>query len=136
MFSLGHPIPSLRASSWAALAHPSPGSSALPVHIPIFLQEYGESELTAVTVSQQAIESFALTVKEIAQMLQCFGTELAETELPEDMFSIERILALRTERYFQLKVPVPFALFFDIPVMWLFCTLSALSMHACSSLSP
>lgn len=37
-------------------------------------------------------------------MLQCFGTELAETELPEDMHSIERILALRTERYCQLKV--------------------------------
>lgn len=37
-------------------------------------------------------------------MLQSFGTELAETELPEDMYSIERILALRTEKYFQLKV--------------------------------
>lgn len=62
------------------------------------------ASLTAAPVSQQAIESFALTVKEIAQMLQCFGTELAETELPEDIFSIERILALRTERYCQLKV--------------------------------
>uniref|UniRef100_A0A8D2N2W1 MCF.2 cell line derived transforming sequence n=1 Tax=Zonotrichia albicollis TaxID=44394 RepID=A0A8D2N2W1_ZONAL len=50
-----------------------------------------------------AIESFALTVKDIAQMLQCFGTELAEAELPEDMFCIERLLALRTERYLQLK---------------------------------
>ncbi|NXU49553.1 MCF2 protein, partial [Turnix velox] len=54
-------------------------------------------------VSLQAIESFALTVKEIAQMLQSFGTELAETELPDDIFSIERILSLRTEKYFQLK---------------------------------
>uniref|UniRef100_A0A8C8SK36 MCF.2 cell line derived transforming sequence n=1 Tax=Pelusios castaneus TaxID=367368 RepID=A0A8C8SK36_9SAUR len=50
-----------------------------------------------------AIESFALTVKEIAQMLQSFGTELAETELPDDVYSIERILALRTEKYCQLK---------------------------------
>ncbi|KFQ44371.1 Proto-oncogene DBL, partial [Nestor notabilis] len=50
-----------------------------------------------------AIESFALTVKEIAQLLQSFGTELAETELPDDMYSIERILALRTEKYYQLK---------------------------------
>ncbi|NXN83239.1 MCF2 protein, partial [Bombycilla garrulus] len=62
--------------------------------------EYCHSEWV---IFRTAIESFALTVKEIAQMLQCFGTELAETELPEDMFSIERILALRTERYCQLK---------------------------------
>lgn len=39
-------------------------------------------------------------------MLQSFGTELAETELPDDMYSIERILALRTEKYYQLKVCV------------------------------
>ncbi|KFO53728.1 Proto-oncogene DBL, partial [Corvus brachyrhynchos] len=62
--------------------------------------EYCHSEWV---IFRTAIESFALTVKEIAQMLQCFGTELAETELPEDMYSIERILALRTERYCQLK---------------------------------
>ncbi|NXP61691.1 MCF2 protein, partial [Chloropsis cyanopogon] len=62
--------------------------------------EYCHSEWV---IFRTAIESFALTVKEIAQMLQCFGTELAEAELPEDMHSIERILALRTERYCQLK---------------------------------
>lgn len=39
-------------------------------------------------------------------MLQSFGMELAETELPDDMYSIERILALRTEKYYQLKVCV------------------------------
>lgn len=61
-------------------------------------------KLIAIIVSHQAIESFALTVKEIAQMLQSFGMELAETELPDDMYSIERILALRTEKYYQLKV--------------------------------
>ncbi|XP_069468896.1 proto-oncogene DBL isoform X2 [Ambystoma mexicanum] len=54
-------------------------------------------------IFRTAIESFALTVKEIAQMLQSFGTELAEAELPEDIYSIECILSLRTERYCQLK---------------------------------
>uniref|UniRef100_A0A8D2IYR9 MCF.2 cell line derived transforming sequence n=1 Tax=Varanus komodoensis TaxID=61221 RepID=A0A8D2IYR9_VARKO len=54
-------------------------------------------------IFRTAIESFALTVKEIAQMLQSFGMELAETELPDDTYSIERILALRTEKYYQLK---------------------------------
>ncbi|XP_029463633.1 proto-oncogene DBL isoform X1 [Rhinatrema bivittatum] len=54
-------------------------------------------------IFRTAIESFALTVKEIAQMLQSFGTELAEAELPNDMYSVEHILALRTARYCQLK---------------------------------
>ncbi|KFP42819.1 Proto-oncogene DBL, partial [Chlamydotis macqueenii] len=62
--------------------------------------EYCHSEWV---IFRTAIESFALTVKEIAQMLQSFGTELAETELPDDMYSIECILALRTEKYYQLK---------------------------------
>lgn len=52
----------------------------------------------------QAIENFALTVKEMAQVLQSFGTELAETELPDDIPSIEEILAVRAERYHMLKV--------------------------------
>ncbi|XP_076419012.1 proto-oncogene DBL isoform X6 [Peromyscus maniculatus bairdii] len=50
-----------------------------------------------------AIEKFAVTVKEMAQMLQSFGTELAETELPDDIPSIEEILAVRAERYHVLK---------------------------------
>ncbi|KAM4696962.1 proto-oncogene DBL [Rhinophrynus dorsalis] len=54
-------------------------------------------------VFRTAIEGFALTVKEIAQMLQAFGTELAETELPSDIYSIEHILANRREKYCQLK---------------------------------
>ncbi|NXT10118.1 MCF2 protein, partial [Prunella fulvescens] len=62
--------------------------------------EYCHSEWV---IFRTAIESFALTVKEIAQMLQSFGTELAEAELPEDMHCIERVLALRAERYRQLK---------------------------------
>lgn len=52
----------------------------------------------------QAIENFALTVKDMAQMLQSFGTELAETELPDDIPAIEEILAIRAERYHLLKV--------------------------------
>ncbi|XP_007949919.1 proto-oncogene DBL [Orycteropus afer afer] len=54
-------------------------------------------------VFRNAIENFALTVKETAQMLQSFGTELAETELPDDIPAIEEILALRAERYHMLK---------------------------------
>ncbi|KAM6143891.1 proto-oncogene DBL isoform 2-T2 [Erethizon dorsatum] len=54
-------------------------------------------------IFRNAIENFALTVKEMAQMLQSFGTELAETELPDDIPSIEETLALRAERYHLLK---------------------------------
>ncbi|XP_057615197.1 proto-oncogene DBL isoform X1 [Chionomys nivalis] len=54
-------------------------------------------------IFRNAIEKFALTVKEVAQMLQSFGTELAETELPDDIPSIEEILAVRAERYQMLK---------------------------------
>ncbi|XP_040855426.1 proto-oncogene DBL isoform X4 [Ochotona curzoniae] len=50
-----------------------------------------------------AIENFALTVKEMAQMLQSFGTELAETELPDDVSAIEEILGVRAEKYHLLK---------------------------------
>ncbi|KAL1766985.1 proto-oncoprotein DBL isoform X3 [Sigmodon hispidus] len=54
-------------------------------------------------IFRNAIEKFAVTVKEMAQMLQSFGTELAETELPGDIPSIEEILAVRAERYHLLK---------------------------------
>ncbi|XP_069318957.1 proto-oncogene DBL isoform X1 [Eulemur rufifrons] len=54
-------------------------------------------------IFRNAIENFALTVKEMAQMLQSFGTELAETELPDDIPSIEEILAVHAERYHLLK---------------------------------
>ncbi|XP_027702220.1 proto-oncogene DBL [Vombatus ursinus] len=62
--------------------------------------EYCHSEWV---IFRTAIESFALTVKEMAQILQSFGTELAETELPDDAFSIEQLLTIRTAKYFQLK---------------------------------
>lgn len=54
--------------------------------------------------SLQAIESFAVTVKDIAQMLQGFGTELAETELPDEGKAIEYLLESHTEKYRKLKV--------------------------------
>ncbi|XP_023814801.1 proto-oncogene DBL isoform X2 [Oryzias latipes] len=50
-----------------------------------------------------AIESFAVTVKDIAQMLQSFGTELAETELPDEGKIIENLLETHTEKYRELK---------------------------------
>ncbi|XP_061581581.1 proto-oncogene DBL isoform X2 [Cololabis saira] len=54
-------------------------------------------------VLQTAIESFAVTVKDIAQMLQGFGTELAETELPDEAKAIEHLLQTHTEKYRKLK---------------------------------
>ncbi|XP_036424986.1 proto-oncogene DBL [Colossoma macropomum] len=54
-------------------------------------------------VLRTAIESFAVTVKDIAQMLQAFGTELAETQLPEESSAIELLLLSHTEKYRRLK---------------------------------
>uniref|UniRef100_A0A1A8EEH5 MCF.2 cell line derived transforming sequence a n=1 Tax=Nothobranchius kadleci TaxID=1051664 RepID=A0A1A8EEH5_NOTKA len=54
-------------------------------------------------VLRTAIESFAVTVKDIAQMLQGFGTEVAETELPDEGKAIERLLEIHTEKYRKLK---------------------------------
>lgn len=51
----------------------------------------------------QAIESFAVTVKDIAQMLQGFGTELAETELCDEGKTIEYLLESHTDKYRKLK---------------------------------
>jgi len=52
---------------------------------------------------RQAIESFAVTVKDIAQMLQGFGTELAETELCDEGKAIEFLLESHTDKYRKLK---------------------------------
>ncbi|KAK2506146.1 hypothetical protein MC885_005562, partial [Smutsia gigantea] len=54
-------------------------------------------------IFRNAIENFSLTVKEMAQMLQSFGAEMAETELPYDIPSVEEILTVRAERYHLLK---------------------------------
>ncbi|KAL2094700.1 hypothetical protein ACEWY4_009419 [Coilia grayii] len=54
-------------------------------------------------VLKTAIESFAVTVKEIAQLLQSFGTELAEIELPDEANAIEYLLTAHTDKYRQMK---------------------------------
>ncbi|XP_065437076.1 guanine nucleotide exchange factor DBS isoform X16 [Chrysemys picta bellii] len=57
-----------------------------------------------------AIESFALMVKETAQMLQSFGTELAETELPNDVQSTSSLLATHSEKKDKMKEDLRLAL--------------------------
>lgn len=60
----------------------------------------------AVLLLPKAIESFALMVKQTAQMLQSFGTELAETELPNDVQSTSSVLCAHTEKKDKAKVHV------------------------------
>uniref|UniRef100_A0A3P8ZJQ0 Mcf.2 cell line derived transforming sequence-like a n=1 Tax=Esox lucius TaxID=8010 RepID=A0A3P8ZJQ0_ESOLU len=50
-----------------------------------------------------AIEAFALMVKTTAQTLQSFGTELADTELPNDTQAASNLLATHTEKKNQMK---------------------------------
>ncbi|KAM9615041.1 putative guanine nucleotide exchange factor MCF2L2 isoform 3-T3 [Morphnus guianensis] len=50
-----------------------------------------------------AIENFAMTVKTTAQMLQTFGTDLAETELPNDVQCTEELLSAHTDHHSKLK---------------------------------
>uniref|UniRef100_A0A8C2UPS7 Guanine nucleotide exchange factor DBS n=1 Tax=Chinchilla lanigera TaxID=34839 RepID=A0A8C2UPS7_CHILA len=57
-----------------------------------------------------AIESFALMVKQTAQMLQSFGTELAETELPNDVPSTSLVLSAHTEKKDKAKEDLRLAL--------------------------
>lgn len=64
------------------------------------------SNLNICWKSLQAIESFAVTVKEIAQLLQSFGTELAEIDLPDEANAIEYLLTAHTDKYRQMKVGV------------------------------
>uniref|UniRef100_A0AAY5EJF5 MCF.2 cell line derived transforming sequence-like 2 n=1 Tax=Electrophorus electricus TaxID=8005 RepID=A0AAY5EJF5_ELEEL len=51
-----------------------------------------------------AIENFAVTVKSTAQMLQKFGTDLSETELPNDVQCTKDLLTAHTEKRNKLKV--------------------------------
>ncbi|XP_053419519.1 guanine nucleotide exchange factor DBS isoform X4 [Nycticebus coucang] len=57
-----------------------------------------------------AIESFALMVKQTAQMLQSFGTELAETELPNDVQSTSSVLCTHTDKKDKAKEDLRLAL--------------------------
>ncbi|XP_053178288.1 guanine nucleotide exchange factor DBS [Scomber japonicus] len=57
-----------------------------------------------------AIENFAMTVKTTAQMLQKFGTDLAETELPNDVQCTKDLLAAHTDKHTNLKDELKLAL--------------------------
>lgn len=48
-----------------------------------------------------------MTVKEIAQVLQGFGSELSDTELPDEASAIEFLLHSHSHRYRQMKVRPP-----------------------------
>ncbi|CAN9501019.1 unnamed protein product [Ophioblennius macclurei] len=50
-----------------------------------------------------AIENFAMTVKTTAQMLQKFGTDLAEMELPNDVQCTKDLLTAHSDKHHQLK---------------------------------
>ncbi|KTG43712.1 hypothetical protein cypCar_00014051 [Cyprinus carpio] len=50
-----------------------------------------------------AIEGFALMVKKTAQTLQSFGTELAETELPNDVEATSNLLTVHTDKKDKMK---------------------------------
>lgn len=58
-------------------------------------------------VLSQAIENFAVTVKTTAQLLQRFGTELAEMELPNDIQCTKDLLLTHTDKHNNLKVIHP-----------------------------
>ncbi|NWS94817.1 MCF2L factor, partial [Mionectes macconnelli] len=62
--------------------------------------EYGHSQWIH---HRTAIENFAMTVKTTAQMLQTFGTDLAETELPNDVQCTEELLSTHTDHHDKLK---------------------------------
>uniref|UniRef100_A0A4W6FYL5 MCF.2 cell line derived transforming sequence-like 2 n=1 Tax=Lates calcarifer TaxID=8187 RepID=A0A4W6FYL5_LATCA len=51
-----------------------------------------------------AIENFAMTVKTTAQMLQKFGTDLAEMELPNDIQCTKDLLTAHTNKHNNLKL--------------------------------
>ncbi|KAM6099262.1 guanine nucleotide exchange factor DBS isoform 7-T9 [Theristicus caerulescens] len=56
-----------------------------------------------------AIEGFAQKVKQTAQILQSFGIELAETELPNDVQSTSSLLATHTEKKDKIKEDIRLA---------------------------
>ncbi|XP_061905212.1 proto-oncogene DBL-like isoform X7 [Entelurus aequoreus] len=54
-------------------------------------------------VLRSAIETFAVTVKEVAQLLQGFGSELSDGELPDEANAIDFLLRSHTQRYRHMK---------------------------------
>ncbi len=71
-----------------------------------FLDSHHECALIILAVSclHQAIEGFALMVKKTAQILQSFGTELAETELPNEIQATTILLSTHTNKKDKMKV--------------------------------
>uniref|UniRef100_A0A8C0G6T9 MCF.2 cell line derived transforming sequence like n=1 Tax=Chelonoidis abingdonii TaxID=106734 RepID=A0A8C0G6T9_CHEAB len=76
-----------------------------------------------------AIESFALMVKQTAQMLQSFGTELAETEPPNDVQSTSSLLAAHSEKKDKMKVGVSYE---SAPAFTLSCPLKYAIVSDCN----
>lgn len=60
--------------------------------------------MLCVSCLHQAIEGFALMVKRTAQILQSFGTELAETELPNEIQATTVLLSTHTNKKDKMKV--------------------------------
>ncbi|XP_054610868.1 proto-oncogene DBL isoform X2 [Dunckerocampus dactyliophorus] len=54
-------------------------------------------------VLRSAIETFAVTVKEVAQLLQGFGSELSDGELPDEATAIDFLLRSHMQRYRHMK---------------------------------
>uniref|UniRef100_A0A8D0KPE4 MCF.2 cell line derived transforming sequence-like 2 n=1 Tax=Salvator merianae TaxID=96440 RepID=A0A8D0KPE4_SALMN len=93
--------------------------------------EYGHSQWIH---HRTAIENFAMTVKTTAQMLQTFGTDLAETELPNDVQCTEELLSSHTEQHNKLKDELKLAV--KQGATLLTCIREPVTRSATSKLSP
>ncbi|XP_053160917.1 probable guanine nucleotide exchange factor MCF2L2 isoform X3 [Hemicordylus capensis] len=93
--------------------------------------EYGHSQWIH---HRTAIENFAMTVKTTAQMLQTFGTDLAETELPNDVQCTEELLSSHTEQHYKLKDELKLAV--KQGATLLTCIREPVTRSATSKLSP
>uniref|UniRef100_A0A7M4EVS2 MCF.2 cell line derived transforming sequence-like 2 n=1 Tax=Crocodylus porosus TaxID=8502 RepID=A0A7M4EVS2_CROPO len=93
--------------------------------------EYGHSQWIH---HRTAIENFAMTVKTTAQMLQTFGTDLAETELPNDVQCTEELLSSHTDQHDKLKDELKLAV--KQGATLLTCIREPVTRSATSKLSP
>ncbi|XP_013926960.1 PREDICTED: guanine nucleotide exchange factor DBS-like [Thamnophis sirtalis] len=75
-----------------------------------------------------------MTVKTTAQMLQAFGTNLAETELPNNVQCTEELLCSHTEQHTNLKDELKLAV--KQGAMLLTCIREPVSRSTTSRLSP
>lgn len=57
-----------------------------------------------ISLCRKDLESFAALVKRMAQRLQVFGREMAETELPNNLLKSGNLLNAHTSRKDSLKV--------------------------------